>query len=132
MSFIKLNKEKYTDIQVIIIVASIFVYAFLNRRSLTEFEGWVNFSIYTVFNLAIMISGKKIGSMKSVVSQFKRIVDGPGTAESMVAEAEYQMRAQAAICGIAWEKLNIETDKKIKKRSLRAKAKAAKVNPKTK
>ena len=55
--------------------------------------------------------------MKTVVSQFKKIIDGEGTAESKVSESEYQMRAQAAICGLAWEKLNIETDKKIKKRA---------------
>ena len=111
----QLTKQRYTRLQVLIIVSSILVYVFINRDELTTMEGWTNFAIYVGFNLLIAMTGQSVGSLKETVRSLQNIIDGPGSAESKLNEAEHQLKLVANIAGIAWERYNREVKKRYKK-----------------
>lgn len=114
--FIKANKERYTAIQVIIIISSIIVHVWINREDLVTNEGWINLLIYTIFNVSIMIAGQKTASIKTVMTNLQSVYDGEGSAENKLNESLYVLKGAALGAGIAFERFNVESIKKEKKK----------------
>lgn len=117
MSKFKPTHERYTMIQVIVIVMSILVYVYINREDLATEVGWRNFMIYSGFNLAIAIAGQKVGSVKIVIRRLRSVFDGQGTADARLNEAMHVLRIAAANAGIEWEHYNKEALKKMRKQA---------------
>jgi hypothetical protein len=63
-----------------------------------------------------MLSGQRIGSIRDLIGQMQKILYSEGNAESKLSETEYNLKAAAAQCGIAWEQYNRESKKIFKKR----------------
>lgn len=58
-----------------------------------------------------MLSGQRVGSIRDLIGQMQKILYSEGSAESKLSETEYNLKASAAQCGIAWEQYNRETKK---------------------